>query len=125
VQDIGPRVFEQLQAGDILFVDSSHVAKTGSDVNTIVFDVIPRLRAGVHIHFHDIFLPRDYPPDWVLQDRRSWNEQYVVRALLMYASSTLQVTFGAAFALHALGELPAALGGAGAAGGSLWLTKLG
>lgn len=125
VQDVDLSIFDRLQPGDVLFVDSSHVSKTGSDVNTIVFDVIPRLPAGVHIHFHDIFLPFDYPMGWVLDDARSWNEQYIVRALLMFAGAALQVEFGSAFALSALPDLPASLtGNAPASGGSLWITKL-
>jgi hypothetical protein len=90
-----------------------------------MFEVLPRLRAGVHVHFHDIFLPFEYPRDWVLKDERSWNEQYLVRALLMYAADTFQVTFGVAFALDEFKDMPESLtGGASASGGSLWLTKL-
>jgi hypothetical protein len=110
----------------VLFVDSSHVAKTGSDVNHLCFDVLPRLRKGVRIHFHDVFLPADYPKAWVLEQNRSWNEQYVVRALLMY-STHFRVLFGSSHAYHAHAEaLRAALrepGGAYYGGGSLWLEK--
>lgn len=76
-------VFSELAAGDILFIDSSHVSKTGSDVNHIFFEILPRLADGVIIHVHDIFLPQEYPKEWVLTGRRSWNEQYLLRALLM------------------------------------------
>jgi hypothetical protein len=51
-----PGFFSALEAGDILFIDSSHVAKTGSDVNYLIFRVLPTLREVVHIHFHDVFL---------------------------------------------------------------------
>ena len=97
VQDVPLAVFEALEAGDILFIDSSHVSKTGSDVNYLVFEVLPRLRPGVIVHFHDIFLPAEYPQDWVLNEKRSWNEQYVIHALLMY-SDTFRVRFGNAYA---------------------------
>jgi hypothetical protein len=126
VQDADPAVFDRLEAGDVLFVDSSHVAKTGSDVNHLCFEVLPRLRQGVRIHFHDIFLPADYPKQWVLEQNRSWNEQYVVRALLMY-STHFKVLFGSGHAFHAHADaLRAALedpSGAYYGGGSLWLEK--
>ena len=126
VQDVDASVFSDLEEGDVLFVDSSHVAKTGSDVNHLCFEVLPRLRQGVRIHFHDVFLPADYPKPWVLEQNRSWNEQYVVRALLMY-STHFRVLFGSSYAFHAHAEaLRAALrdpadGYYG--GGSLWLEK--
>jgi hypothetical protein len=80
VQRLPLRTFDALQGGDVLFIDSSHVAKTGSDVNFLYFEVLPRLARGVHVHVHDIFLPHDYPQDWVLGENRSWNEQYLLRA---------------------------------------------
>jgi hypothetical protein len=127
VQDLEPAFFERLDAGDVLFIDSSHVAKTGSDVNHLCFEVLPRLRAGVRIHFHDIFLPADYPKPWVLDENRGWNEQYVVRALLMF-SSAFRVVFGSSYAVAAHGEaLRAALrdpDGACYGGGSLWIEKV-
>jgi hypothetical protein len=128
VQDVELEAFRRLGAGDVLFIDSSHVAKTGSDVNYLYFDVIPALAPGVHVHVHDVFLPNDYPVDWVLDHNRSWNEQYVLRALLMYASSTLRVTFGCSHAFHRYRDLViAALAhprGHGFGGGSFWFTKL-
>jgi predicted O-methyltransferase YrrM len=69
-----------LAAGDILFIDSSHVAMPGTDVDRLFLDVLPRLASGVLIHVHDIFLPRDYPPEWAW---RGYNEQIVVGALLV------------------------------------------
>lgn len=83
VQDVPLDQFRRLQAGDFLFIDSTHVSKTGSDVNYLVFDVLPALNAGVHVHFHDVFYPFEYPAEWVLGGR-SWNEQYVLRAFLQY-----------------------------------------
>ena len=84
VQDVPLDVFGQLGAGDILFIDSSHILKTCSDTNRELFDILPALKAGVHIHFHDIFYPFEYPAEWALQDNRSWNVAYALRAFLMY-----------------------------------------
>lgn len=86
VQDVPLDRFRQLQAGDFLFIDSTHVSKTGSDVNTLVFDVLPILNRGVHVHFHDVFYPFEYPKEWVMAGR-SWNEQYLLRGFLQYNSA--------------------------------------
>lgn len=83
LQDVDPGVFSELSAGDILFVDSSHVSKTNSDVNYVFFEILPRVRSGVYIHFHDIFYPFEYPKEWVYQGR-AWNEAYTLRAFLEY-----------------------------------------
>lgn len=83
VQDIGLELFDELAENDILFVDSSHVSKVGSDVNHLFFNVLPRLQSGVFVHFHDIFYPFEYPLDWVYEGR-AWNEVYVLRAFLQY-----------------------------------------
>lgn len=84
VEEVALDVFAQLGAGDLLFIDSSHVSKTGSDVNFLFFEVLPRLAPGVLVHLHDIFLPDEYPQPWVLGEGRSWNEQYLLRAFLQY-----------------------------------------
>jgi len=76
----------KLQAGDILFIDSSHEVKTGNDVVELFLNTIPRLKPGVLIHIHDIFLPYEYPKEWVLENRWPWNEQYLVQALLQGSS---------------------------------------
>lgn len=126
VQDVPLAEFSRLAAGDVLFIDSSHVAKTGSDVNHLYFEVLPRLAAGVRIHVHDIFLPHDYPPEWAIGENRGWNEQYLLRALLMY-SSAFRVVFGCSYAFHRFPELVrtalALPSGAAFGGGSLWLEK--
>ncbi|HEX6160710.1 MAG TPA: class I SAM-dependent methyltransferase, partial [Thermoanaerobaculia bacterium] len=92
VQDVPPATFDELQAGDILFIDSTHVAKTGSDVNTILFDIVPRIASGVYVHFHDIFWPFEYPADW-LAERRDWTEIYLLQALLAGSSDWEVVLF--------------------------------
>lgn len=127
VEDLPISYFAELAPGDILFIDSSHVAKTGSDVNYLVFEILPRLQPGVIVHIHDIFLPHEYPKDWVLDDNRSWNEQYLIRALLMY-SSAFKVYFGCAYAFTRYPRLiEAALHleeGGVYGGGSLWLERI-
>lgn len=81
VQDVDPRLFRALGAGDILFIDSSHVLKAGSDVQYLFDQVLPLLPAGVHIHFHDVFFPFEYPESW-LRAGTAMNESYAVRTLL-------------------------------------------
>jgi len=84
VQEVGLDLFETLEENDILFIDSSHVVKLGSDVNWEFFEILPRLRKGVLIHFHDIFLPDEYPEEWVKRLHWFWSEMYLLRAFLMY-----------------------------------------
>ena len=69
----------------MLFVDTSHVVKTGGDVPWIFNQVLPRLRRGVVVHLHDIFLPWDYPQDWVFTGK-GWNEQYLVAVVSRVAT---------------------------------------
>jgi predicted O-methyltransferase YrrM len=83
VQNVDLQVFEQLESGDILFIDSSHVSKTYSDVNFLVFQVLPRLKSGVIVHVHDIIYPFEYPREWIDTDR-AWNEAYLIRAFLQF-----------------------------------------
>lgn len=128
VQDMPMDVFLALRAGDILFIDSSHIAKAGSDVNHLYFEILPRLAPGVRIHVHDVFLPHEYPKEWVLTEGRHWNEQYVLRALLMF-SKGFRVLFGSSYAHHALPEeLREALASPDGRifdGGSLWIERTG
>ncbi len=84
VQDIDVDFFSQLDPGDILFIDSSHTVKIGGDVNYLFLEVLPRLKPGVIVHIHDIFLPFDYPRDWVMEQFRFWTEQYLLQAFLMF-----------------------------------------
>jgi len=84
LQDAQVDTFTRLSAGDILFIDSSHVAKTGSDVLDYFFRIFPVLSPGVVIHIHDIFFPFEYPAAWIVDENRSWNEAYLLRAFLEY-----------------------------------------
>ncbi len=127
VEDIPVDYFSSLSSGDILFIDSSHVSKTGSDVNYLVFEILPRLKPGVVVHIHDIFLPHEYPQEWVLGEERNWNEQYVIRALLMF-STAFKVIFGSSYAFYKYPALvETALGlspGKGFGGSSLWIERI-
>jgi predicted O-methyltransferase YrrM len=97
VQDTPLELFEALDRDDVLFIDTSHVAKTGSDVVWLFQEVVPRLRQGVVVHVHDIFVPGEYPEDWVL-DGRAWNELYLVRAFLAF-NSAFRIELGAQYLL--------------------------
>jgi hypothetical protein len=82
-------VFDELQAGDILFFDGSHRAFTNSDVTVFFFEVLPRLNPGVMVHIHDIFIPDDYPIAW---NHRLYNEQYLLAAMLLCGKPPFRVT---------------------------------
>lgn len=82
VQEIAVDTFAALEASDLLFVDSSHVFKQGSDVEFEFLKVYPRLNQGVIVHIHDIFLPFDYPAEWNIKDCWYWNEQYFLETFL-------------------------------------------
>lgn len=133
VQDVGLDVFQQLAAGDILLIDSSHVSKVGSDVNRLLFEVLPSLAQGVHVHFHDVFYPFEYPQAWVAEGV-SWNEAYLLHAFLQY-NSAYSIQFFTSYLLqrhrHLIAEhLPLAINSecdypklTDAPGASLWLLR--
>jgi predicted O-methyltransferase YrrM len=98
-QDLSPEWFDQLEAGDILFIDSSHVGKIGSDVLYLFFEILPRLKPGVLIHVHDILWPFEYPQVW-LERGRAWNEAYFLRALLMHQKAYEIYCFGSYLETH-------------------------
>jgi len=126
IQQVPFSEFESLKAGDFLFVDSSHVSKTGSDVNYIFFEVLPRLKSGVIIHFHDIFTPMEYPKSWVMK-KDVWfgfNEIYILRAFLMYNPEFEVIMFNTFLEEHHEDwfrkDMPLCLENKG---GSIWLRK--
>jgi Methyltransferase domain len=82
VQDVPLEIFDDLAAGDVLFIDSTHILRTGSDVCHELFEILPRLAPGVLVHIHDMFWPFEYPRTWVVEENRSWNELQAVRAFL-------------------------------------------
>ena len=83
VQDVGLAPFLALDRNDILFIDSSHVVKIGSDVNYLLGEILPRLRLGVYVHVHDIFYPFEYPEGWIIEGR-VWGEAYALKAFLTF-----------------------------------------
>jgi hypothetical protein len=124
VQETPMAVFERLQAGDLLFIDSSHVVKAGSDVEHLLFRVLPRLPVGIHVHIHDVFWPWQYPNGW-LRAHRSWNELYAVHAFLAYNASW-QIELMSDWLWQEHPELVAQhlTGAAGQRPGSLWLRRV-
>ena len=82
VEEIDVEFFSRLEANDILFIDSSHTVKFGSDVCYEFLEILPSLAPGVWIHVHDIFFPHDYPAEWLLKRRLALNEQYLLEAFL-------------------------------------------
>ena len=83
VQSVAVDRFASLGPNDVLFIDSSHVVKTGSDVHYLLTSVLPVLQPGVYVHFHDIFWPFEYPREWV-EGGRAWNEIYCLHAFLLF-----------------------------------------
>jgi hypothetical protein len=94
--------FTDLEAGDILFVDSSHVSKRGSEVNLLLFEILPSLRSGVYVHFHDLFWPFEYPLVWAAR-KWAWNEAYLVRAFLQY-NTEFEIALFPSYLEHAHGQ---------------------
>jgi len=80
-QDVDPSLFSNLGDGDLLFVDSTHTVKPGSEVNVLILEVLPRLQRGCHVHFHDIYFPFDYPPS-LLRATFFQNESALLHAFL-------------------------------------------
>lgn len=124
VQDVDPAVFAELEAGDILFVDSTHVSKGGSDVNHHFFKTFPNLAPGVLICLHDVFHPFEYPKGWFFDENRSWNELYLLRAFLSY-NQDFETLFFTGWLDHACPGLIAETVPKAAAnlGGSFWMRR--
>jgi hypothetical protein len=123
LQDVGLNEFEMLEANDVLFIDSTHVSKINSDVNRIFFAILPMLSPGVHIHFHDVFFPFEYPRDWIYEGR-AWNEIYMLRAFLQF-NSKFRIVLMNTFMEHFHGpffreKMPLCLKNPG---GSIWIRK--
>ncbi|MEX1202382.1 MAG: class I SAM-dependent methyltransferase [Ferruginibacter sp.] len=127
IQVVDPKIFLALEENDILFIDNSHVSKTGSDVNHVFFEVLPYIKKGVVVHIHDIFHQFIYPQAWVLEYRLNWNEIYTLRSFLMY-NDTFQLEM---FVNHLQKEnapmletiLPGMAEKTGT-GGSCWMRKI-
>lgn len=124
LSEVDAAEFRSLEAGDILFVDSTHVSKIGSDVNQIIFDILPNLKKGVIVHIHDVFYPFEYPMEWILQTR-AWNEDYMLRAYLHNNKDYEILLFNDFLNTHHQQALDKLLPLTKAnSGGSLWLKKV-
>lgn len=124
LQDVALNKFSELSAGDILFIDSTHISKINSDVNYIFFKILSALKSGVHIHFHDIFYPFEYPKEWIYEGR-AWNEIYLLRAFLQY-NNAFKIQFFNTFLEHFykdefINEMPLSMKNSG---GSIWIKKI-
>jgi len=84
VEQVPLEPFLELDENDMLLIDSSHVVRIGGDVNYEYLEVMPRLKKGAIIHIHDIFLPEEYPQEFVLENHRFWSEQYLLQAFLSF-----------------------------------------
>jgi Methyltransferase domain len=135
VQDVPLDRFSSLKPNDILFIDSSHVCKSGSDLEYLMFRVLPKLPSGVIVHIHDIYLPYNYPRSMLEEHRRFWNENYLIGAFLannsawetLVSSATLNNTDNIRKLCNVISQgdytIAANLTPI-CAGGSLWIRKL-
>jgi len=128
VQDTPLGLFEELGAGDVLFVDTAHTVKTGGDVPWIFGEIVPRLRPGVVVHVHDAFIPGEYPEPWVLEGW-GWNEIYLLKAFLAF-NDAFEVLFGVQWMLQNESDaVDRAFPGFAAhrerQGGALWIRRTG
>jgi len=123
IQDVPTEIFAGLEENDILFIDTSHASKVGSDVNHIFFEILPALRPGVVIHFHDIWYPFEYPREWFFKGM-FWNEAYLLRAFLMF-NPTFEILLFNGYLRHCLKDRIAASFPLflEEPGGSLWLRR--
>jgi hypothetical protein len=108
VQSVPIGRFTALEENDIVFIDSSHVIKIGGDVLYEYLEILPRLKPGVIVHCHDIFLPAEYPKGWVLQNRWFWTEQYLLQAFLAFNNAFHVLLAGSFLHLNHPEELKAA-----------------
>ncbi len=127
VEKRGTSFVAALECNDILFIDSSHVIRPQGDVLFEYLELLPRLAPGVLVHVHDIFTPKDYPARWVLQDRKLWNEQYLLEAFLAF-NSEFEVLIAANWLKHHHRDelenaCPVALQQPACEPGSFWLRR--
>jgi hypothetical protein len=125
VQDVPASLFDRLESGDFLFVDSSHTVKTGGDVSHLLLEVFPRLKPGVIVHLHDVYLPRELPKDWVLDQLRFWSEQDLLQAFLAF-NNTFEVVLANAYLLLRHEEILRAIFPRAdwLGGGSFWIRRV-
>jgi len=124
VQQIPMENFDQLEANDLLLIDSSHVSKLGSDVNYLFFNVLPRLKKGVLVHIHDVIYPFEYPIAWI-KELRNWNEAYLLKSFLIHNESYEIVLFNSYLTVHHKAWLQENLPSLGfSEGGSIFIRKI-
>jgi hypothetical protein len=125
IQTVPLALFDHLGRDDILFIDSSHVLQPYGDTLFELLWILPRLKSGVFVHVHDIFLPFDYPAAWTEAGERQYTEQYVLAALLNGSEDTWEVVFATHMLLRSRPELFREIGLSEDElnGGSLWLRK--
>jgi hypothetical protein len=91
--DLPQTEFAKLQEGDLLFVDTTHTVKVGGEVNRLILEILPTIARGVLIHVHDIYLPWEYPREFITERRFFWAEQYLLQAFLAF-NEQFEVLFG-------------------------------
>lgn len=124
-ESIEPSYFSCLASGDVLFIDSSHVADIGNDVHHLYLRVLPRLPVGVYVHIHDIRLPFDYPRSWVVDQKKHWTEQYLLHMFLAFNNS-FEVVFASNYMFDQYkSEMVEALPGLDSRGwpGGFWIQR--
>lgn len=124
VEAVPMDLFRALRPNDILFIDSSHTIKPGGDVVFLYLRVIPSLAPGTLVHIHDVFIPWDYPKQWVVERRWEWNEQYLVHAMLTF-SNVFEVLYAGHFLQKTLPRFESHFPHAnGRIATSMWLRKV-
>ncbi len=124
--DVPLASFAALTKGDVLFVDSTHTVKVGGDVNWAVLDVLPVLQPGVLVHFHDVYLPWEYPREFVEKNERYWGEQYLLQAFLAFNDAFEVVLAAQLLAREYQPRLEAVIASAaGASPSAFWIRRIG
>ncbi len=124
VEDVPQNEFNVLTANDVLFIDSSHVLKIGSDLSKLFYTVLPQLKAGVIVHIHDIFWPFEYPEE-MIREGRFWNEIYFIRSFLQFNDSFEILYFSSFIESQYPDVLKASLPNYSEfSGASLWLRRI-
>jgi len=121
VEDVPKEYFDSLNHDDILFIDSSHIVRPGGDVVYLYLEILPRLKPGVMIHVHDIFLPLDYPRDIIFDNHWFLTEQYLLHAFLLY-NNAFKIVWASKYMMRTQESLMNACFGT-TGGSSLWLRR--
>lgn len=127
VQEVPLSTFEALGPNDLLFIDSSHMLKIGSDVQYEFLEIFPRLRVGVTVHVHDIFFPFDYGRRFIKEKKAFWNEQYILQAFMTF-NRCFQVDWCSSYMAHHHADVLAEAGEGIVAAqkhpGSFWMQRV-